>query len=526
MAGDNAVELGQGFDLIDDDLAHLRGAFGCFLRQFQHAAAQIGAGGVKFLMQFGSHLLHRVDDVAELVGCFREHAGCILSAAIVNLAHRLERLAALVLDSHANGFELTANRGGACPGAFGNDTRDIARAQLGGVERFLKQADEAVEALVEIEGAGVDRGGELFQQALALGDGLRGALVALFDGANRIGQQAAMALELGREAAEAFQRAGGGFVEGAQLFFQRARRGAVAAGDIVERGDEIGDARDQCPLQRVEVFVGAGEHFLQQDVAFTQPLEQRDRIRAQDLAGLLHFGDGGGRNLARLVDRSAGAGLDVLQRPADGAGGQLARGGDLARNVRALVHQLHGEVAALGLDRLERAGGRAADGMGKLVCLSAERLDKLRALAIDHQAELAASVAEDRRKLFGLGGDGLGERCTLLVEDGRDAVSLFANAAGDLLDLVAKGLAEAFGAGGDGALDLGGSRLDLGTGVVGGEEEGALGLARTGLDGALHLGRGGAQLRADFAGQGQQRLLGVAGAALDRFAGFHGEVGQ
>ena len=43
VAGDDAVEFGQRLDLIDDDAAHLRGAFGGFLRQFEHAAAQFGA---------------------------------------------------------------------------------------------------------------------------------------------------------------------------------------------------------------------------------------------------------------------------------------------------------------------------------------------------------------------------------------------------------------------------------------------------------------------------------------------------
>ena len=44
-------------------------------------------------------------------------------------------------------------------------------------------------------------------------------------------------------------------------------------------------------LQRVEVLVRAGEHFLKQDVAFTQPFEQGNRVGSQDLAGFLHFAD-------------------------------------------------------------------------------------------------------------------------------------------------------------------------------------------------------------------------------------------
>src|SRR5580692_7135658 len=43
VTGDDAIELGQSFDLIDDDAAHLRGALGGLLRQFEDAAAQLGA---------------------------------------------------------------------------------------------------------------------------------------------------------------------------------------------------------------------------------------------------------------------------------------------------------------------------------------------------------------------------------------------------------------------------------------------------------------------------------------------------
>ena len=47
MAGDDAVELGQRLDLIDDDAAHLRGAVGGLLRQFEDAAAQLAAGRLR-----------------------------------------------------------------------------------------------------------------------------------------------------------------------------------------------------------------------------------------------------------------------------------------------------------------------------------------------------------------------------------------------------------------------------------------------------------------------------------------------
>ena len=136
--------------------------------------------------------------------------------------------------------------------------------------------------------------------------------------------------------AEIFQRLRGLGVEDVQLVFQRLGRDAVARGDVVHGGDEVGHAGDQRALQRVEVVVGAGQHFLQQDVAFAQPLEQRDRVGAQDLAGFLHLGDGRDRDLARLVDRRARRLLEILQRLVDRAGGQFAGRGDGARDVGAV----------------------------------------------------------------------------------------------------------------------------------------------------------------------------------------------
>ncbi len=120
-------------------------------------------------------------------------------------------------------------------------------------------------------------------------------------------------------------------VEDGKLVFQRLRGDAVAGGDVVHGGHEVGHAGHHRALERVEVVVGAGQHFLEQDVAFAQALEQRDRVGAQDLAGLLHFGDGRDRDLTRLVDGRARRLLEILQRLGHRAGGEVAGG----RIVRA-----------------------------------------------------------------------------------------------------------------------------------------------------------------------------------------------
>ena len=65
MPGDNAVELRQSLDLVDDDAAHLRGAFRGLLRQFENAAAQFGARRFQLLLHLRRHLLHALHDLGE-----------------------------------------------------------------------------------------------------------------------------------------------------------------------------------------------------------------------------------------------------------------------------------------------------------------------------------------------------------------------------------------------------------------------------------------------------------------------------
>ena len=73
MAGDDAIELGQGLDLVDDDAPHLRRALGGLLRQFENAAAQFGARRLQLLLHFRRHLLHALHDLGEASGGLVEH---------------------------------------------------------------------------------------------------------------------------------------------------------------------------------------------------------------------------------------------------------------------------------------------------------------------------------------------------------------------------------------------------------------------------------------------------------------------
>ena len=73
VMGDDPVQFRQRLDLVDDHLAHLRGAFGGLLRHFQHAAAKLVAGGFQLVLHFGGHLLHARDHGGELFRGLLEH---------------------------------------------------------------------------------------------------------------------------------------------------------------------------------------------------------------------------------------------------------------------------------------------------------------------------------------------------------------------------------------------------------------------------------------------------------------------
>ena len=72
--GDDAVELGERLDLVDDHLAHLRGVVSRLLRHFQHATAQLVARRFELLVHLGRHLLHGLHHRAEPLGRLLEHA--------------------------------------------------------------------------------------------------------------------------------------------------------------------------------------------------------------------------------------------------------------------------------------------------------------------------------------------------------------------------------------------------------------------------------------------------------------------
>ena len=168
MARDDLVQLGQRLDLVHDHPAQLRCAFGRFLRQLEHAAAQLLAGSLDLALHFGGHLPHRMQHVGEAFGRAVQHrfrlgrglpeqrvrlGRCLLVEAVQGFHRALP----LLLRGHANALMMLGDSPGALGACFRDDARDVARAPFRRHQRFVEQAGEPLEPLIEIGGAAVQR---------------------------------------------------------------------------------------------------------------------------------------------------------------------------------------------------------------------------------------------------------------------------------------------------------------------------------------------------------------------------------
>ena len=185
MAGDDAVQLGQRLDLVDDDAAHLGGAFGGLLRQLEDAAAQFGAGRLKLALHLGSHLPHALERLGEALRGLREH--------LVRLGGVLRVDAVQLL---AGALAFLFQRTGAIGARVGDDAGDLAGAAGGAIERLIEQAREALEPLLDVVGSRVERADQRFDPRPAFADGGVGMAVALVDQRDRFGERATVRVEL------------------------------------------------------------------------------------------------------------------------------------------------------------------------------------------------------------------------------------------------------------------------------------------------------------------------------------------
>src|SRR6185312_4924553 len=300
--GDDAVELGQRLDLIDDDAAHLRRALGGLLRQFEHAAAQLGAGrfelalhvltrGFEFALHLGRHLLHAAQRLREArIGLLEQRMG-VAGGLVEDVAHRRGGAPALGVGLFAHALELLADRAGALGagllhgagdvvalladalvllgdgaralgGRLGDDAGDVAGAAGGGIERLVDEAGEALEPLGDLVGADVERGYEGIELNAALVDALLGRAVAALDELGRLGELLAVHVEGPSELAEIGEHLARDLAEAADVRLHAAGRFAGGQRDVVHGADEFGHAQHQRVFQRAHVLVRAGEHLL------------------------------------------------------------------------------------------------------------------------------------------------------------------------------------------------------------------------------------------------------------------------
>ena len=100
MARDDPVQFGQRFDLVDNDLAHLRGALRRLLRHLEYAAAEFAARGFEFVVHLGGHLLHALHHRGKLVRGLLEHRFGFLGALLIDLMHGLRTSGGVPLRPH------------------------------------------------------------------------------------------------------------------------------------------------------------------------------------------------------------------------------------------------------------------------------------------------------------------------------------------------------------------------------------------------------------------------------------------
>ena len=301
MARNDAIEFGQRLDLVDDNPAHLRGAFGRFLRQFEDAAPEFVARAFQLALHFRGHLLHALDGFGKALVRALEQGLGIAGGLLVDCAHRFGGALALFLGIFADAFVLFADGTGAFGARFRDETGDFARARRSGLERLVEQAGEPGQALLEILGADVEGGDQGIELDAPLVDAVLGALVAVIDDLDGLGELAAVNVELPRQLPEVADDLGGDVAEGRDVCLDAPGGIAGRRRDLVHRGDEFGHAHHERVFQRAHVLVGAAEHFLQHDVGFAQPLEQGGGVGPQHRVRLQHFLHGRRRGVLSIA---------------------------------------------------------------------------------------------------------------------------------------------------------------------------------------------------------------------------------
>ena len=90
---------------------------------------------------------------------------------LVDIAHGRKRAHLFLIGLFADALVLFADGAGAVGAGFGHQPGNFTGAVGGGLERLVEQAGEALEALLDILGADVERGDQRVELNAALDDG-------------------------------------------------------------------------------------------------------------------------------------------------------------------------------------------------------------------------------------------------------------------------------------------------------------------------------------------------------------------
>src|SRR5262245_38215834 len=113
VTGDDTIEFGQGLDLVDDNPAHLRGILRRFLRQLEHAAAQLAARCLELALHLRSHLLHALDGFRKPLIGVAEEGFSVGGGLFIKGTHRSSCTLPLFFGIFAHAFLLFADLAGA-----------------------------------------------------------------------------------------------------------------------------------------------------------------------------------------------------------------------------------------------------------------------------------------------------------------------------------------------------------------------------------------------------------------------------
>src|SRR4029079_18421140 len=402
MARNDAIEFGKSLDLVDDDPAHLRGAFGSFLRQLEDAASEFVARAFEFALHFRGHLLHALDGFAKTLVCALEEGLGLADGLLVDRTHRFGRALAFFFGVLTDALVLLADGASAFRARFRNEPGNLACARRSGLEGLVEETGESRQALFEILGPDVEGGDQGIELDAPLVDAVLGTLIAVIDDLDRFDQVAAVNVELPRQLPEVADHLGRDVAEGRDVCLDAPGRIAGGRCNIIHRGDEFGHAHHEGIFQGPHVLMSSAEHFLKHDVGFAQALEEGGRVGPQHCVRLEHFLHGRSRRVLRLRDRLLCRLVEFIDRAGDDVGGSFARGVDHARNFAAVVHHRAREREALFLDRLDGLIGGCRDVAGKLRALVGDGSKHAAALFGQNGGHFIGAAADRSGDLLGL----------------------------------------------------------------------------------------------------------------------------